>query len=64
MCEECEQAGLANVYVRKMNRYGWRPPLAAASQLRLDDAEIVSTTPVFACAATSRQEAPKVEPCV
>ena len=30
MCEECEQAdGLAAVYVRKANRYGWRPPAAS-----------------------------------
>ena len=63
MCEECEQAGLANVYVRKMNRYGWRPPLAAASRPQLDDAAFVSTTPVFACDAAARREVAKVEPC-
>jgi hypothetical protein len=38
MCEECEQAEpLAAVYLRKANRYGWRPPVAAATAPRHDD---------------------------
>jgi hypothetical protein len=39
MCDECEQAEpLVAVYWRKANRHGWRPPVAAATTPRYDDA--------------------------
>jgi hypothetical protein len=38
MCDECEQAEpLVAVYLRKANRHGWRPPVAAATMPRYDD---------------------------
>jgi hypothetical protein len=38
MCDECEQAEpLVAVYLRKANRHGWRPPVAAATTPRTDD---------------------------
>jgi hypothetical protein len=37
MCEECEQAdSFAAVYIRKTNRYGWRPPAAVPTVPRCD----------------------------
>ena len=39
MCEECEQAEtLSAAYVRKANRYGWRPPAQVATIPRFDNA--------------------------
>jgi hypothetical protein len=38
MCEECERAEtLAAVYIRKANRYGWRPPAETATMPRYHD---------------------------
>ena len=52
MCEECEQAeSLAAVYVRKANRYGWRPPQPATAP-RSREARDAS----FCCAPTVTRE--------
>lgn len=63
MCEECEQAEpLAAVYLRKENRYGWQPPVAAASAPLLDNgAPPRRSVPAdFACADVNQTE---VDPC-
>jgi hypothetical protein len=51
MCEECEQGEpLAAVYLRKANRYGWRPPVAATAPRCDDDAPARERAPaVFMC---------------
>ena len=47
MCEECEQAeSLEAAYIRKANRYGWRPPAQVATAPRTDDRPMRG----FACA--------------
>jgi hypothetical protein len=39
MCEECEQAEtLGAIYMRKANRYGWRPPAETTTAPRYDNA--------------------------
>jgi len=57
MCEDCEEASLAAVHVRKMNRYGWRPPAAAATPARLDDGRAArAIAPAFACEPPSTRD--------
>ena len=64
MCEECEEAALTAVYVRKANRHGWRPPAAAATMPRLDDGRAAGdAAPLFVCEAVAGDTAAKVEPC-
>jgi hypothetical protein len=68
MCEDCEEASLAAVYVRKMNRYGWRPPAAATTMPRLGDGRVArSAAPAFACtppsAEPSARATAKVDRC-
>ena len=50
MCEECEQGEpLVAVYLRKANRYGWRPPVAVTVP-HTDDAAARQPAPVeFTC---------------
>ena len=53
MCEECEQGEpLAAVYLRKANRYGWRPPVAATAP-RDEDAPQPREPIEFVCAEAS-----------
>jgi len=64
MCEDCEEASLAAVYVRKVNRYGWRPPAAAATPPRLGDGRESLPASAFSCAAPSPSaRQPKVDRC-
>ena len=50
MCEECEKGEpLVAVYLRKANRYGWRPPVAGTAP-RADDEAAHAPAPVeFTC---------------
>jgi hypothetical protein len=51
MCEDCEQAELHAVYLRKANRYGWRPPAAVTAPRYDDDASPRQGPPTeFMCA--------------
>jgi len=64
MCEDCEEAALATIYVRKVNRHGWRPPAAAATTPHLDDGRAASfSASAFSCAAASADEIAKVDQC-
>ncbi len=64
MCEECERAEtLAAVYVRKANRYGWRPPAQAASVPRHADTTAVEPRPMrsVVCAKVGEMNAATTE---
>jgi hypothetical protein len=63
MCDECEEAFLAAVLVREVNRYGWRPPAAAA--MVPDDRRVDRTaTPAFACVELEASQTAKADRCV
>jgi len=67
MCEECEDATpLAAVHIRKANRFGWRPPVAAATAPRCDDGFRGERGDARAAAggeAPNVKDATRVEPC-
>jgi hypothetical protein len=67
MCGECEQTeGLAAVYLRKTNRYGWRPPAAPATAPRYHDEPAGTpsgTRPALTCSAAKRPNRAEVTPC-
>lgn len=50
MCEECEQGEpLVAVYLRKANRYGWRPPVTATAPRTNDDVAAQLAPVEFTC---------------
>jgi hypothetical protein len=64
MCDECEEAVAAPVFVRKVNRYGWRPPVAAATAPHADDRPVDRiAAPAFACVELQASETAKADPC-
>jgi hypothetical protein len=57
MCDECEQAEpLTAVYLRKANRYGWRPPAAVATAPRYRDEDGRASSPRRTLACTAATE--------
>lgn len=64
MCDECEEAVPAAVFVRKVNRYGWRPPAAAGTAPHADDRPVDRiATPAFACVELQASETAKADRC-
>jgi hypothetical protein len=64
MCDECEEAVPAAVFVRKLNRYGWRPSAAAAMAPRADDRPVDRiAAPAFACVELQASQTAKADRC-
>jgi hypothetical protein len=54
MCDECEQAEpLTAVYLRKVNRHGWRPPAAPRTPPRYRDEDPAGAPRSLACTAAA-----------
>jgi hypothetical protein len=64
MCDQCEEAVPAPVFVRKVNRYGRRPPAAAATAPHADDRPVDRIAmPAFAWVELQASETAKADRC-